>query len=96
MIRVVSAEVDRTSDYVDMLQIPWYGSPMPATDRGSFTPGRITSFTVVRYPVELAGKSPWCNSAFLISWYDQPAPSTSEMLELVQAYVNTAIQSSVD
>ncbi len=74
MLQVHSVEVDRTQDFVDFLNIPWWGQQ--DSDGNAFVPGRITSFTAIERSGEL----------FMVVWWDQPQPNQEELQAAVDKY----------
>lgn len=79
MITILDPDVDKTTDFVDALNIPWYGGD--TTGDGAFTPGRITSFTIHNYtpPGEESVK-------LMVIWWDQDAPTPQQMDEACSQY----------
>lgn len=60
-----STDVDRTQDFVDYLDIPWWGN-----DHGAaFEPGRVTSFTAIEHN----------NEQFLLVWWNRDRPTEAEV-----------------
>jgi hypothetical protein len=62
------AEVDKTVEYVDRLNIPWWGGE---SNTNAFDTGRVTSFTTMSY-----NKRP---ELFMLVWWDQAQPTKEEM-----------------
>ena len=72
------AQVDKTVEYVDMLNIPWYGSQ--GGDGGAFEPGRVTSFTTVKHK-----DSDGDEDLYLVVWWGREQPTPEEITAKIDA-----------
>lgn len=79
MIEVYFAEVDQTTEYVDRLNIPWYGNGLSFKEPTAVT-GRVTSFMFFDHKMANADHI----DRFMAVWWDEKtAPTIAQLEKLV-------------